>query len=222
MILHESVRPSSGNLDPQVRRRQRAAQCQVSISTCSATRSAWKRCSARFGSKPRADQETNSTVLAPSTAQRRQAAERSRSTLPTGGTTAASATVGATNWNLGRRSTSSRCTMLPWTDAASWLVKSPGFIAGDDPPLRRPLPRSEQEKRHRYFEPSGNVTLPNNVKHLDWPSKKKYLARLRRILHLHQTQQPPAAGRPGRHQLPLREMRHRKAVVRGHLIGLGR
>ena len=63
-----------------IRRRQGADQCLASISTCFATRSAWKTYSTSFGSSPRVDRETNCTVPVPPTAQLPQAAERSRST----------------------------------------------------------------------------------------------------------------------------------------------
>jgi hypothetical protein len=49
-------------------------------------------------------------------------------------------------------------------------VKSPGFIAGE-----APLPTGTTEKRHRYFEPPGNVTLPNNLKHFNCPSNWSHL-----------------------------------------------
>ena len=171
MILQESVRPSCASLGLQARRRQGAARCQVSISTCSATRSAWKTCSTSFDSKPQADREANCMAPVPSTAQRPQAAERSRSTWPTDATTATSATAAATNSNSGRQSTSSLCTTLPWTYGTPWPVKSPGFIAGD-----APLPiGTTEKKRHRYFEPSGNVTFPHHRKHFNCPSNWSHL-----------------------------------------------
>lgn len=129
------------SLPPHMRRQPGADRCRVSISTCSATRSAWKTCSRSFDSNPRAGREANCMVPVPSTVQRPPAAERSRSTLPTDGAIATSATVAATNSNSGRRFTSSRCTTPPSIYVMPSAVNSPGFTAGKAPP------QSEQKRR---------------------------------------------------------------------------